>query len=178
MSSRRHQGTPGGSHHGGRLTSSTLPAGPCATAAPPQRCTRFDRPLPRYHSQVAAARGRDCGADGACGTRIGRSRPACRHERGCRAVPQTAFVLLLAKRYSSVLPNFGTRSPGDSDTTTEIRFCAPPADRPEGTVPVHNGGSVRASLWTIATQSNRTMRRRVSRPGRAWADSVALPRIL
>jgi hypothetical protein len=48
------------------------------------------------------------------------------------AVPQTALILLLTRRYSSVLLNFATHSPEDSDNTTEnsvLRASSGPARR-------------------------------------------------
>jgi len=57
-----------------------------------------------------------------------------------RAVPQTALILLLTRRYSSVLLNFATHSPEDSDTT-ENSVLRASADRAEWIVPVHIGGS-------------------------------------
>jgi hypothetical protein len=42
----------------------------------------------------------------------------------------------VARRYCSGLPNFAAHSPEDSGNAAEIPFCAPPAGRAEGTIPV------------------------------------------
>jgi hypothetical protein len=47
----------------------------------------------------------------------------------------------VTRRYYSGLLNFAAHSPEIATTRQRIPFCAPPADRAEGTVPVRIGGS-------------------------------------
>jgi hypothetical protein len=52
------------------------------------------------------------------------------------AVPQTALILVMTRRYSSELLNFAVQAPEDSQRDRKMPFCAQPADRTGGFIPV------------------------------------------